>query len=356
MNRLRLTNLIRQEHRQYQAKVEDGRHHQAHAKAAWQYIEDVERHNGWKLTNAVRKQADEYAVRVFGSKEYAPWLYFFSLYSREFKEGLIPLNYYARYVLPDSSLTRISSVKTFSRIALKTDVLPDIGYFLNSKFYNRDFTIMPLHDLRRLIEEKYGEVIVKRDNSLRGMNNYILGVDQITLETFESIGDCVIQYFVKEHDFFTKIVEGSTATIRIVTVRNLKGEIEYRGSLLNLGRKDVKIYRSDIGIRVPIMDEFGLLNKFCYGHDFQQFNAHPDTGVGFENKKIPRFSDAVNFCLKLHKTIPHFPIIGWDVTIDHQENIKLLEWNAGAPHPGIITLQLINGPCFRGLGWEELRY
>lgn len=149
-------------------------------------------------------------------------------------------------------------------------------------------------------------------------------------------------------------MDSSTATIRIATVRNIKGEMEFRGSYVKLGRIDQQDYRSDDGIRVPVCDEFGELSTFCYSNDFKQFSAHPDTKVGFTNKKIPRFLDAVNFCLELHATIPHFPIVGWDVTIDHQQNIKLFEWNAGAPHPDIKVLQAITGPCFRGLGWEEL--
>ncbi len=353
MKKLDLKTLVKHKRNQLQTTVNDKRHHRVHKKAAWWNINRAIINNGWELTKENRKLCDEYATRVFGRKEYAPWLYFFTLFSDEFKEGWIPLNYYARYILPDSSLTRVSIMKTFSKIVLKTEALPDVGYYLNGKFYNNDFKLISISELRKMVDEKYGEIIVKRDNSLQGLNNYNLSVDQITLETFEGIGNCVIQYLVTDHEFFRKIVDSSTATIRIATVRNLEGEMEFRGSYLKLGRIGHQEYRSDDGIRVPVLDESGELSAFCYSYDFKKFSAHPDTKVTLANNKIPRFGDAVKFCLELHTKIPHFPIVGWDVTIDHQENIKLFEWNAGAPHPDIKVLQATIGPCFRGLGWEE---
>jgi len=339
---------------QARQQAEENRHHQIHAKAAWQYINDLERLNGWHLTEEIKNQADAYAIRVFGKVEYAPWLYFFSLFKGEFKEGWIPLNFYSRYILPDSSLARVACAKTFSKVVLNTDALPDIGYFLNGTLYDKNFSKMSFNEFRRMVENEYGQIFVKRDNSLRGMYNYKLGIDQINADAFQNIGNCVIQYVVKEHQFFSEIVESSTAAIRMVTVRNLMGEMEFRGSYLKLGRKDREMYRSGFGIQVPVVDESGQLDEYCYGHRFQQYTTHPDTNVGLSNKKIPRFVDAVEFCLKLHATIPHFPIVGWDVAIDHDQNIKLFEWNAGAPHPGIKMLEGALGPCFTGLGWEDL--
>lgn len=354
MNINNLKARVGQKRNQFRAKKDKNRHHRAHKKAAWRAINMVMELNGWELIEKNKRLADEYAIDVFGGKEYAPWLYFFTLFSGEFKEGWIPPNYYSMYVLPDPSLTRVSMVKTFSKTIFQTDALSDIGYFLNGRFYKKGFVPISLGELQDMVKENNRAVIVKRDNSLRGMNNHILGPDQITLETFQNIGDCVIQDLIEEHAFFKDIVDGPAATIRILTARNLMGEIEFRASWLKLGRKDQREYRSNMVVRVPVIDSFGALSSFCYGGSFQRLSAHPDTEVGFENKVIPRFVDAVAFCVGLHTKIPHFPIVGWDVTIDHENEIRLFEWNAGAPHPGIKTVQAAVGPCFSGLGWEDL--
>ena len=339
---------------QIRQRAEENRHHQIHEKAAWRSINQAIQVNGWKLTEENKRKADEYAVDVFGRKEYAPWLYFFTLFSGEFKEGWIPLNYYTKYILPDPSLSRISSVKTFSSRVLNTEYLPDLGYFINGKLYNREFSLISFDDLRKIVTNDCGKIFVKGDNSLRGLSIHKFEADEVLEGNFLNIGNCVIQRFIEQHEFFNEINQSSTSAFRISTVRNKEGKIEYRASYLKVGRKDEDLYRSDIGIWIAIKDVSGNLDDYCYAHGNKRLTAHPDSNASFANKKIPRFSDAVDLCLKLHKAIPHFPIIGWDLTVDKYEKIQLLEWNAGSPHPGIGFHQATLGPCFSGLGWEDL--
>jgi hypothetical protein len=336
-------------------KITEYRHHRIHKKSAFRYIEKVERLNGWKLTPKIKKLADDYAIAVFGKKEYAPWLYFFSIVQGEFTEGWIPMNFYSAYVLPDYGLTRISAIKSFSKVVLKTDSLPDIAYFINGKFYGKDYSLVSLSDLREMVASHYSKVFAKGDNSLRGLSIHKLGVEEINEDTFNQIGNCVIQYSIQQHALFSEMNPSTTATIRMVTVRNSAGSIEFRSSHLKLGRKGSDWYQSENCIKVGVINNLGELDSFGYTQDYQQVTKHPDSHVPFTNKKIPRFTDAIDMCVKLHSSIPHFPIVGWDITIDHQENIKVLEWNAGIPHPGVRFNEAVLGPCFIGLGWENLR-
>jgi hypothetical protein len=99
----------------------------------------------------------------------------------------------------------------------------------------------------------------------------------------------------------------------------------------------------------------GLISQFGYYANFKRITNHPDTNYPFANTYIPRFQDAVEICADLHKSIPHFPIIGWDVAVDRDENIKIIEWNAGMPHPALKSFEATIGPCFTGLNWEQLK-
>lgn len=346
---------LKQKINSFQAAKAENNHHRAHEMAAWRNINTAIALNGWELTEENRSLCDDYAVRVFGRKAYAPWLYFFTLFSGEFKEGWIPLNYYSKFVLPDPSLARVSSVKTFSRIVLDTDALPDIAYYMNGMLYNRDFSPIKIAQLKALVEKTDGVVFVKADNSLRGRNVHMLHVEDFNDDTFQKIGNSVIQHPVRQHDFFNQFVLGPTATIRVITVRNLRGEIEHRTSYAKFGREGKNFYQSEFAVWAPIVDDTGRMDDFCYTTGYQKMSAHPDTQVGFSGKKVPQFSECVALCMKLHQTIQHFPIIGWDLAVDQDENVKIFEWNAGAPHPDIRFPQAVLGPCFAGLGWEELR-
>lgn len=335
--------------------INEFRHHRVHKKAAFTNIEKVERLNGWKLTPKLIKQSDDYAIEVFGKVEYAPWLYFYSVFQGEFKRGWIPLNYYSTYILPDYGLTRVSEVKTFSNVVLKTDLLPDIAYFMNGKFYGKDYSPITIAELRGLIESQDGQIFAKRDHSLRGRDIHKLGTEDINLERFTQIGNCVIQNPVHQHAFFAEMNPSSTAAIRVLTVRNLAGDIEFRSSYLKLGRKGFDWYQSEHCVLVGVINADGDLDRVGYSEDYEQLVKHPDSNATFANKRIPRFTEAVDSCVNLHASIPHFPIIGWDVAIDRQERIKVLEWNAGIPHPNLKFSEAVLGPRFTGLGWEDLR-
>ena len=328
--------------------------HKIHKQAAFKEILNIEKHNGQQLTPLIRKRCDEYAVEVFGDIRYSPWLYFYSVLRGKFMEGWIPANFYSRYVLPDKGLIGLAITKTFSKIVLKTDALPDIAYHINGLLYNMDFSPINLNQLHKIIERD-SEVVLKTNQSVRGRGVSKLHIKDIDEETLKSIGDCVIQNEVKQHPYFDDFVIGPLTTIRIATVRNPQGRIEYRGAYLKLGRQGSKLYHSEKGIFVPVINNVGLLSKFGYNLEFNRMTQHPDTTYSFEDKCLPKFPEAVDLCVRLHGTIPHFPIIGWDIAVDRKENIKVIEWNAGMPHPAIKSLEGTIGPCFTGLNWESLK-
>lgn len=63
------------------------------------------------------------------------------------------------------------------------------------------------------------------------------------------------------------------------------------------------------------------------------------------------FKTCVLTVTKLHKKAPYARCIGWDVTVDGDENVRLLEWNP--EHNGIKFSEATQGPCFADLGWER---
>ena len=328
--------------------------HKIHRQAAFDLIHKIENMNGQKLTPLMRKLADEYAIEVFGDKNYAPWLYFYSALRGKFMEGWIPSDFYSRYVVPDKGLLGLAANKTFTKIVFQTEALPDIAYHLNGLLYDKDFSPINLEKLRRIIG-KGSDVFKKINQSLKGRGIFKVNYEAINESTLNSVGNCVVQYTVKQHPFFDEIVTGPLSPIRITTVRNPFGEIEARGSHLSLGRQGADYFTADDCIYVPVVNKFGDLDTFCYTTNLKRLSKHPDTNYSFADKSLPKYHEATEFCIKLHSSIPHFPIVGWDITIDIDENVKLIEWNAGIPHPGIKLLEGTIGPCFTGLNWEALK-
>jgi hypothetical protein len=51
--------------------------------------------------------------------------------------------------------------------------------------------------------------------------------------------------------------------------------------------------------------------------------------------------------------MPFVRCIGWDLTVDDQGAVQILEWNGG--HTGIKITEATQGPCFADLNWHLLR-
>jgi hypothetical protein len=72
-----------------------------------------------------------------------------------------------------------------------------------------------------------------------------------------------------------------------------------------------------------------------------------------ESASIPAFSKCVVTVLDLHKKIPFARCVGWDVTVDVDENVQVMEWNGG--HNDVKFSEATQGPCLSDLKWERLQ-
>ena len=327
-----------------------------HKEVAMKAVHVMQEHNSQKLTPRLKKLVDDYSVEVLGSKRYAPWLYVYALGRGKFKQGWMPENFFQRLVIPkiNKDLRHMTDYKSFSNVVLKTEALPDIAYYIDGIFYDKQFCVINILELRELIFTSQIKIFAKKDNSGgRGTGVMKLTDEELTEDYFQRFGNCVIQSWIKQHEFFEEIISGSVATIRITTVKDKIGRIDMRAAWLRLGRRDTSWVRADNSLRVAIMDNNGDFDSFGYTQDWRRWSAHPDTGFTFENKRIPKFKEAIDACIELHNKIPHFTIISWDVTVDDDEKIKVIEWNGDAC--AIAFSEATTGPCFLGLDWEKYR-
>jgi hypothetical protein len=328
------------------------KHHEQEALTATQTIEKF---NCQKLLPRQKQLADDYAIQVLGKKVYAPWLYVYTLVSGgSFKEGWIPDNFFGKLVVPKiNKLRQITHFKTFSNVALKTESIPDVAYYIDGVFYTREFKVIDVTFLREIIGDTSKNVFVKKDESGRGKGVFKLVLGDINEDTFKRIGDCVVQLPIQQHEFFEHIISGSVATVRITTVKNNDGKIDLRASYLRLGRGNTAWVQSDNSVRVAIVDRNGELDTFGYTENWRRWLSHPDSNFSFYKQRVPQFKEAVEYCLKLHALVPHFAIIGWDIAISYDDKVKLLEWNGD--HCDIKFSEATTGPCFTGLNWERLK-
>jgi len=328
------------------------RRHRIKAKKAYENI--IKQPGGTRLSRSLENNIKEYSIETFGSTYFAPWLYVYTAYRGEFIEGWIPVNYFGLVVMPvvNKKYSSIGDVKTLSRKILRTDLIPDLAYFINGSWFDVNGQEHNQKNIEDKLFESHEKVFIKLDRSNQGRGIIVKDRQSFNSQELSTLGDFVIQAPVNQADWFNEIITGSVTTLRIITVKVRGNSAIKRASHLRVGRTRSQFIIFGEALTIPIIDESGTLAEFATGPDWTSYHTHPDTGFKFEGQCIPQYKEAVRVCEQLHDGIPNFTVIGWDVAISNVGSVQILEWNTH--HPGIKFPEAAIGPCFKGLGWEKL--
>ena len=334
-------------------QIRNYRFHSVHKHQAKKVLISIEQQKG-KTAPQLIKLSNDYAKDVLGWQGYAPWLYVYSAIAETFHEGWIPDNYYGMVVVPSKQgeYGKVSAMKSLTNKLYRDNVFPDIGYFINGLFLSRDYTILDEKEFKDLLFKSSETVVFKTDHSYQGKGVFFFNRTSFDPLKIKLPGNGVFQDYIDQHEFFDSLTPDAVATLRITTVIELSGNVSVRASYLRLGRKAETHVKSGTNIRVSIDNTTGELGPIGYLPDWQTIEKHPDTLVAFANKPIKGFNKCRETAIRLHKQIPFVQSIGWDMTIDKNENVKVMEWNGA--FNDIKFSEATQGPCFSGLGWENL--
>ena len=314
------------------SKYEHYRHYKSHRDKAYQILKDVESGKGKTDPKSI-KLSNDYAANVLGWSGYAPWLYVYSAIAGCFKEGWIPDNYYSRVVIPATNYGKISALNSFTSKIFRSTLFPELVYYVNGLFYLPNYKIISIEEVKKIIFKNSDKVVFKLDNSSKGRGVFILEKSNFDNSRLQTLGNGVFQTYIKQHQLFKELMPWSVATIRMTTVMEKSGNSTLRACYLRIGRNDDTHIKAESSLRVPVDCLTGELSEKGFLSNWTTVNKHPDTNIPFINKVIPNFSNSVTAILELHKLFPLVHCIGWDVTIDENNILNIMEWNGG--HNGI---------------------
>jgi hypothetical protein len=326
-----------------------------HVRRATSLLATLERQAGTPLSRGVRREADRYAASVLGSSRFAPWLLVYSIVAGEFREGWIPDNFYGRVVCPNVNhgLRFVADLKTFSNVVFRSNSFPDVAYLIDGTYFDRDRRRIAPERAAQIVFSESDEVIVKSDGSRQGVGVTRLSRDRFDpTETARAYPQSVLQRLISQHAFFERFRPGSATTVRITTVRTPSGT-EARAAYVRFARGEGAFVRSADSVRVALDVTSGRMSSVGYTTEWSRVDRHPDSGVEFGGGAVPSYEEAVGTCVSLHAGLPHAGVIGWDLMVDAEGLVWVLEWNA--KHNDIKFSEAATGPCFADLGWEKLR-
>ncbi|PSU90576.1 hypothetical protein C0W35_17015 [Photobacterium kishitanii] len=336
--------------------IRDYRYNTFLNKEAMEVLANLEQSKG-KFPQSLKDQCDNYAKNTLGDIKYAPWLYVYSIMRGEFKQGWIPDNYYGRVVLPKSNgiSGTAAQIKNISALLLSSNLFPDLVSYSGGIFsISASNKILKSEEVKDFLFKDHETVIYKLNSSYQGKGIHFFNKNEFCVDKIAKIGSGIFQKVIVQHDVFNELFPKPGATIRLTTVLTPEGKVDVRGAYLRLGIGSDEFVKSSTNIRVGINLDSGELFNNGYTSDWFEISEHPTTKKAFKGVMIPNFKQACDDVIALHKNYPFVQSIGWDVIINDQGGVEIMEWNA--VHNGIKFTEAIQGPMFADMPWTDKKF
>lgn len=326
-----------------------------HVRAAKAKLAKLEAAYG-PLNPADRQRCDAYAVEVLGHAKFAPWLHVYARVAGGYKDGWIADNFYDECVLPHTSgaYGELSGMRSLNRVLFAAPEFPDRAALINGMVVGPDSAAVAPEDLADTLFGADDKVIFKSDASQSGVGIKVLERQSFDLAGVKRLGSGLFQAFVRQHDLFERLGNcPAVATLRLTTAADDLGRISLRAAYLRFGQGRMDYLISSEEVNAPVDLATGELSETGYLPSWLRIDRHPQSDLPFAGHTIPNFKACVEVALRCHARIPFVRCVGWDIAIDREERVHVLEWNGG--HNGIKFTESTQGPCFAGLGWQHLR-
>ncbi len=295
----------------------------------------------------------KYAKEQYGSILFMPWLKVYFIISGKFPYDCIPDNYMDYYVLPkiNKNYRMIAKTKTLTKRILNTDLLNDEFFVINKHIYDKDMQMINFDILMDTLMRNRKKYIVKRDDSSGSQHIYIINFENFDKQKLINFGDSVIQRMINQDEEYLPLSQTIATTLRVSTLLDDKGYVKVIGSYVRLYYDHSDIFNPNRKIRIMVKSN-GQLNEIGHNEKYMEISINPLSNTPLNQYCIPHINEAYEVCIKLHKQIPQFSYIGWDIAFDKDEGIRLLEWNT--QYPNITYLESVSGPIFKDQLWNNI--
>lgn len=157
--------------------------------------------------------------------------------------------------------------------------------------------------------------------------------------------DFIVQTRLKQSPSFAKWNASSVNHIRMTSL-NWAGVVYILGSVLQIGAPGsfcdhVAAENGEHRWMIAIREDGTLSNRVI---EPDLVEVYSNLGGKKVEGRISRYQEMKELVQAEHQRFPHHKMIGWDLTLDEDDNIVCIEYNAFTP--GIIKPQYVLGPIF----------
>jgi hypothetical protein len=154
--------------------------------------------------------------------------------------------------------------------------------------------------------------------------------------------DFVIQEFVDQSLYMKKYNSSTLNTLRIMSY--LSGDkVHILSSVIRIGKEGNDSDNYSIGGIICGVTNNGKFRSVGYDKNGMTFKK-TNSGILFEGSQVPNYKGIKDMVCRLHKRVPYFRIISWDIGLDFSNNPIFIEFNTY--HQATELHQVTNGPLF----------
>ena len=154
----------------------------------------------------------------------------------------------------------------------------------------------------------------------------------------------IVQEKVKQHPDLQRVNPTSLNSMRLYTYRRQDGSYEYLYPFAHMrfgGKGAIKDNVSQGGGTCLINADGSVDDRVFRFKSLAVSSLRQETGV--ENLVIPNYDKVIDTLKNLHRRLPYFDFVGWDVTVLPDGEPLLIEFNLV---PSVEGPQLMAGPMF----------
>lgn len=307
-----------------------------------------------KLSREQAREVQQYYKIFWGRNISLEWHEYYYSMTGDFFKKIIPGDLYFIYILPylnDMVRGRSCVDKNMYDVYL-ADVLRPRTILKNvNGFYYTENKALTQKEAEDVCHNLPVAIIKPTIDSWCGLNvckfSVKEGVTDINnlpvAELFQKYGhDYIIQEVITQHPVLAFLNPTSVNTVRVLSYRRANGEVVILSSVVRVGRLGSIVDNGSAGGFCCGIRENGWLKEYGYAMASGERKKTTDSGLAFKDVQIPKFDEIARLTCQLHKRFPYLRLIGWDFTVNNEDEIVFIELNDGA---GINIIQLANGPA-----------
>jgi len=278
-------------------------------------------------------------------------------YNGCFSEKYVSPSLYYFYIVP--YLTRMDFIFAYDDKCIYSKLWPNMRqpkailknmaglyYIEDAKSFSGERVITESEAIEYLKCKSLG--VIKPSLASGGDGISLLHFDEMTKEEIQSTlrlysSNFIVQEVVRNHESLKRLNDSSLNTCRIFTYRRVgTGEYVFLGSVVRFGGKGSFRDNASSGGGFCKVDENGQIGDAIFHYkNFNKGSLRKEKGI--ENLVIPMFKEMIECCFTLHQGLPYNDLIGWDMTLDENGEIVLVEYNYAADAE---LIQISSGPLF----------